>query len=74
MAAWLSPVTLSGPHASLVPLSVDHAEALCEAARDGELWTLWVTAVPAPERMAAEIERRLSPPVLPAPPRPDGSG
>jgi RimJ/RimL family protein N-acetyltransferase len=60
MAAWLSPVTLSGPHASLVPLSADHADALCAATRDGELWKLWYTAVPSPERMAAEIERRLA--------------
>ena len=27
--------------------------------RDGELWTLWYTSVPPPERMAGEIERRL---------------
>jgi len=27
--------------------------------RDGELWRLWYTSVPAPEGMAAEIERRL---------------
>ena len=28
--------------------------------RDGELWKLWYTSVPAPEAMAAEIERRLA--------------
>jgi len=60
MAAWLTPIMLAGPHASLVPLSAHHAEALCAATRDGELWQLWYTAVPAPERMAAEIERRLA--------------
>ena len=27
--------------------------------RDGELWRLWYTSVPAPEEMAAEIDRRL---------------
>ena len=32
---------------------------LQDAARDGELWKLWYTLVPAPEGMAAEIERRL---------------
>ena len=52
-------LTLRGHHASLVPLSADHAEALNTAVRDGELWRLWYTAVPAPEGMAAEIERRL---------------
>lgn len=54
-----APVTLSGPHARLEPLSPAHREALAEAADDGALWKLWYTTVPAPERMAAEIERRL---------------
>jgi RimJ/RimL family protein N-acetyltransferase len=54
------PVTLTGAHASLVPLSRDHHEALAEAVRDGELWRLWYTTVPPPERMAAEIDRRLA--------------
>ncbi len=54
-----APVTLAGRHARLVPLSQDHCEALTEAVRDGELWQLWYTAIPAPDHMAAEIERRL---------------
>ena len=54
-----APVTLRGTHATLEPLATEHAGALCEAARDGELWTLWYTAIPAPEGMAAEIARRL---------------
>ena len=54
-----APVTLRGTHATLEPLAAEHAGALCEAARDGELWTLWYTAIPAPEGMAAEIARRL---------------
>ena len=56
----LAPVTLRGEHATLVPLALDHHDALCEAVRDGELWQLWYTAIPAPERMRAEIERRLA--------------
>ena len=58
--AWPDPVTLASPHATLRPLSPDHHDALCEATRDGELWRLWYTAVPSPEGMAAEIERRLA--------------
>jgi RimJ/RimL family protein N-acetyltransferase len=50
---------LRGQHASLVPLSPEHAAALTEAARDGELWKLWYTSVPPPERVPEEIERRL---------------
>lgn len=57
--SWPAPITLKGAHASLVPLTAAHAQALAEATRDGELWKLWYTAVPAPEGMAAEIERRL---------------
>lgn len=57
---WPQPVTLRGPHAELVPLSRDHGEALAEAVRDGELWKLWYTAIPSPEAMTAEIDRRLT--------------
>ncbi len=58
--AWAEPITLSGPHARLEALAMAHHDALCDAARDGELWRLWYTAVPAPEGMAAEIQRRLA--------------
>jgi RimJ/RimL family protein N-acetyltransferase len=58
--AWPDPITLSGRHVRLEPLSRDHAAALADATRDGELWRLWYTAVPAPDAMAAEIERRLN--------------
>ncbi len=56
---FLEPVTLRGAHAVLEPLNLSHGTGLAEAVRDGELWKLWYTAVPAPERMEAEIERRL---------------
>ena len=49
-----------GAHATLEPLACEHADGQIEAVRDGELWKLWYTAIPAPERMAQEIERRLS--------------
>lgn len=57
---WPDEVTLRGRHATLLPLAPAHAPALADAARDGELWQLWVTSVPAPEAMGAEIERRLA--------------
>ena len=59
MIAWISPLTLTGRHVTLVPLAAEHALALAEAARDGELWRLWYTNIPAPEQMDVEIERRL---------------
>jgi N-acetyltransferase len=53
------PVTFRGRHAVLEPLSPDHEAEAVEAVRDGELWNLWYTSVPAPDRMRAEIERRI---------------
>ena len=43
----------------LEPLSIDHHDGLVAAVRDGALWELWYTSAPAPEKMRAEIERRL---------------
>nr|WP_259374528.1 GNAT family protein [Calidifontimicrobium sp. SYSU G02091] len=51
---------MRGRHAALVPLRREHAGALADAVRDGELWTLWYTNVPTPDGMAAEVERRLA--------------
>ena len=53
------PVTLTGEYVRLEPLSQDHHDGLVDAVNDGELWKLWYTAIPAPEAMAAEIDRRL---------------
>jgi N-acetyltransferase len=57
---WLEPVTLEGQHARLEPLSERHHDALVDAVADGELWSLWYTHVPPPQKMAAEIDRRLT--------------
>src|ERR1700761_5643558 len=57
---FLEPVTLRGEHARLEPLSHDHTDGLTEAARDGDLWKLWYTAIPRAEDMAKEIDRRLA--------------
>jgi RimJ/RimL family protein N-acetyltransferase len=56
---WPPAVELTGAHARLVPLSPDHGAELAGAVKDGELWKLWYTTVPAPHEMAGEIERRL---------------
>jgi RimJ/RimL family protein N-acetyltransferase len=56
---WPEPVTLEGPHAKLEPLSHDHHDGLVEATKDGNLWDLWYTPIPVPEKMKAEIDRRL---------------
>jgi RimJ/RimL family protein N-acetyltransferase len=56
---WLQPVSLSGAHARLEPLSQQHCDGLTFAAKDGDLWKLWYTAIPRAEDMAKEIDRRL---------------
>jgi RimJ/RimL family protein N-acetyltransferase len=56
---WPDPVTLRGEHARLEPLSHDHLAGLVEAVKDGDLSRLWYTAVPKPEDMTREIDRRL---------------
>lgn len=55
----VQPVTLSGQHVRLEPLSAAHHEDLVLAVQDGELWNHWYTAIPRPEAMQAEIARRL---------------
>jgi len=57
---WLEPVSLAGAHVRLEPLSQAHRAGLIDAVKDGELWKLWYTAIPAPEGMEKEIERRLA--------------
>ena len=56
---WPDDVELTGKSARLVPLAPDHSQGLSQAVRDGELWRLWYTNVPSPDRMDAEIARRL---------------
>jgi N-acetyltransferase len=53
------PVVLRNALVRLEPLTTDHAVALEAAARDGELWTLRVTSVPAPGETAAYIATAL---------------
>ncbi|WP_419933888.1 GNAT family N-acetyltransferase [Candidatus Palauibacter sp.] len=55
----LHPVTLDGLGVRLEPLGFEHAEALAEAAADGELWNLFFTFVPAPNEVTSYIETAL---------------
>ena len=59
MNPWITPCGLPGQHVTLAPLAADHHDDLVESVRDGALWQLWYTAIPSPEGMAAEIQRRL---------------
>lgn len=53
------PVTLEAAQLRLEPMAADHAAALEAAARDGDLWTLRVTSVPAPGEAPAYIATAL---------------
>ncbi|MDH1012742.1 GNAT family N-acetyltransferase [Pseudomonas nicosulfuronedens] len=48
---------LIGDHVELIPLHAEHADALLEAAADGELWNLKVTVVPGPDTVAAYLAK-----------------
>lgn len=56
---WPEPITLLGLNAQLEPLGQQHHRDLVDAVRDGELWDHWYTAIPKPDGMEAEIDRRL---------------
>ena len=56
---WPPSVTLSGERVTVEPLRIDHHDALVDVVRDGELWKLWYTKIPAPDGIRADIERRL---------------
>ena len=51
----VQPVTLTDGRVRLVPMSLDHVDALEAAAADGELWKLRVTSVP--DREARQVVR-----------------
>ena len=54
-----APATLEGHGVRLEPMSREHEKGLAEAAKDGKLWELWYTSVPAPGETAAYIDAAL---------------
>ena len=57
---WIEPIRLVGENVILQPLDLSHHLGLCEAVQDGELWKLWYTFIPTPDKMLDEIQRRLA--------------
>lgn len=57
---WNEVPTLLGRHVQLEPLQAAHADGLCAAAADGELWNLWVTNVPQPGQFEEWIAAALA--------------
>ena len=56
---WIEPVTLTGSKVILEPLSLEHLDGLISAVKDGELWKLWFTSIPAPEKAEEYIKTAL---------------
>ena len=56
---WIEPVTLAGSKVIVEPLALEHADCLREAVKDGELWKLWFTSIPVPEKMDEYIKTAL---------------
>jgi RimJ/RimL family protein N-acetyltransferase len=55
----LKSVTLERNGIRLEPLGPQHHDGLVKAASDGELWNLWFTAVPSPDKAAEYIDKAL---------------
>jgi RimJ/RimL family protein N-acetyltransferase len=55
----IEPVTLTGRHVRLEPLSLAHQDALLEAESDGELWKLSYTVVPSQTTIGAYLGKIL---------------
>ena len=51
---------LEGNGVRLEPLTAAHAAGLATAASDGELWDLWYTSVPSPDRVDAYVADALA--------------
>jgi RimJ/RimL family protein N-acetyltransferase len=77
-ARFIEPVTLRGAYATLEPLGHEHRDGIRAAAADGELWKLWYTSVPAPERtddwLAAALAMRERDGAMPFAVRDNASG
>lgn len=56
---WLKDVELEFENITLTPLTLAHADALVNAAMDGELWKLWFTSVPNAETISDYIATAL---------------
>lgn len=59
MKNWLRPTTLNGNTVDLIPLQLEHKDALLSAAENGQLWELWYTSVPSKDTIEKYLETAL---------------
>lgn len=60
MNDWLAETQLQSDRVLLEPLKITHADALVEAAADGNLWELWYTQIPSKSTINEYITHALS--------------
>jgi RimJ/RimL family protein N-acetyltransferase len=60
MSGWLREVTLEHDNVILRPMTEDDADAIVEAASDGELWKLWYTTVPSANTIESYLASALA--------------
>lgn len=56
----MTPTKLDGDHVRLVPLSLDHVDALCEVGLDPSIWSLSLSKVHTPDDMRRYVEAALA--------------
>lgn len=59
MSRWLSQTELKGDLVTLVPMTLEHRDAMVEAASDGKLWELWYTMVPSEQSIDTYMKTAL---------------
>lgn len=55
----IQPTVLHNPICKLEPLVLEHHDLLLDSIKDGELWDLWFTLIPPPNRLHDELVNRL---------------
>ena len=60
MIDWEKATILEGEKVKLVPLALEHRDALLNAAKDGKLWELWFTSVPSEDTIDKYLETALN--------------
>jgi len=59
MNKWLTKIVLKSERVALRPLTLSHIDGLTDAVKDGELWKLWYTSAPEPQKVRSYVEKAL---------------
>lgn len=59
MNKWLNKIELKSENLKLEPLDLTHVAGLTNAVKDGELWNLWYTSAPEPQKVRSYIDKAI---------------